>query len=139
LFGIPDIFRLYAGYQARLKALGRLYSRVAAVVRLLEAMADPVARAIANAPLDNEPVTEEEEQALNESRERVQHNRRIPHEQVVELVIVQEGIESYQARCVKRIAWTNPRSLDKITAIGIRSALHRFAASGAGDLTPGRN
>jgi putative component of toxin-antitoxin plasmid stabilization module len=40
---------------------------------------------------------------------------------------------------VKRIAWTDQaradiRSLDKITAMRILSALHRFAASGAGDL-----
>lgn len=31
--------------------------QLAAVVRLLEVMADPVARAIANAPIDDEPVT----------------------------------------------------------------------------------
>jgi L-aminopeptidase/D-esterase-like protein len=66
-----------------------------AVVRL---MADPVARAIANAPIDDEPVTEEEEQALNEAREWLQHNEPIPHEQVLaELGITQEEIESYRA------------------------------------------
>lgn len=39
-------------------------SQVSAVVGLLQAMLDPVARAIADAPLDDEPVTEEERQAL---------------------------------------------------------------------------
>jgi hypothetical protein len=72
--------------------------QLAAVVRLLEVMADPAARAIANAPADDEPVTEEEEQALNEAREWLQHNEPIPHEQVLsELGITQEEIESYQA------------------------------------------
>jgi len=39
-------------------------SQVSAVVGLLQAMLDPVARAIANAPIDDEPVTPEEEQAM---------------------------------------------------------------------------
>lgn len=39
-------------------------SQLTAVVGLLEAMLDPVSRAIAQAPLDDEPVTEEERQAL---------------------------------------------------------------------------
>jgi len=42
-------------------------SQLAAVVGLLEAMLDPVSRAIAEAPLDDEPVTEEERQALARS------------------------------------------------------------------------
>ena len=41
---------------------------------------------------------------------------------------------------MKRIVWTEPakadvRRLDKPTAMHILSALHRFAASGAGDVT----
>jgi hypothetical protein len=39
-------------------------SQVSAVVGLLQAMLDPVARAIANAPVDDEPVTPEEERAI---------------------------------------------------------------------------
>jgi hypothetical protein len=42
-------------------------SQLMAVVGLLEAMLDPVARAIAQAPVDDEPVTEEERQALARS------------------------------------------------------------------------
>ena len=69
-------------------------SQVSAVVGLLQAMLDPVARAIANAPIDDEPVTPEEERAIAESREWLNHNQGIPHEQVLaELGITQEEIE----------------------------------------------
>jgi hypothetical protein len=40
----------------------------AAVVHLLEVMADPVARAIAAAPLDDEPVTEEDRRRFQEGQ-----------------------------------------------------------------------
>jgi hypothetical protein len=71
--------------------------QLSAVVGLLEAMLDPVARAIANAPFDDEPVTAEEEKALAESREWLQHNKPIPHEQVLtELGITQEEIDHFQ-------------------------------------------
>ncbi len=43
-------------------------SQVTAVVGLLRAMLDPVSRAIANAPVDDEPETEEERQAVAESK-----------------------------------------------------------------------
>jgi hypothetical protein len=57
-------------------------------------MTDPVARAIANAPLDDEPLTAEEIKTLDESREWLKHNKGIPHEQVLaELGITQEGID----------------------------------------------
>ena len=42
-------------------------SQVSAVVGLLQAMLDPVARAIATAPIDDEPVTDEERQAVARS------------------------------------------------------------------------
>ena len=71
--------------------------KLSAVVGLLEVMLDPVARAIANAPIDDEPVTEEEEKALAESREWLKHNKGIPHEQVLaELGITQEEIDNYR-------------------------------------------
>jgi hypothetical protein len=41
-------------------------SQVAAVRGLLEVMLDPVARAIANAPADDEPVTEEDRTRFRE-------------------------------------------------------------------------
>jgi hypothetical protein len=43
-------------------------TQVSAVVGLLEAMLDPVSRAIANAPVDDEPETEEEREAVAESK-----------------------------------------------------------------------
>jgi hypothetical protein len=64
---------------------------------MLERLLDPVARAIANAPIDDEPVTEEEERAVAESREWVKHNKGIPHEQVpAEMGITQEEIDNYK-------------------------------------------
>lgn len=58
-------------------------AQVSAVRGLLEAMLDPVSRALANAPVDDEPVSEEEERAVEEAREWLRHNRGIPFEQVV--------------------------------------------------------
>ena len=72
-------------------------SEVHAVCGLLKLMLDPVSRAIANAPVDDEPVTAEEAQALDEAREWLKHNSPIPHEQVLaELGITQEEIENYK-------------------------------------------
>ena len=58
-------------------------TQVAAVVGLLEAMLDPVSRAIANAPIDDEPVTPQEEKAIEEAREWLKHNPGIPFEEVL--------------------------------------------------------
>ena len=43
-------------------------SQLSAVVGLLKAMLDPISRAIANAPLDDEPETERERKAVAESK-----------------------------------------------------------------------
>jgi len=70
-------------------------SQLAAVVGLLEAILDPVAYAIANAPVDDEPLSADEERAVAEAREWLRHNQPIPHEQVLaELGITQEDIEN---------------------------------------------
>jgi len=72
-------------------------SQVAAVVGVLEAILDPVARAIANAPVDDEPLTAADEKALNQAREWSKHNTGIPHEQVLaELGLTREEIERSQ-------------------------------------------
>ena len=42
--------------------------QVAAVVGLLEVMLDPVSVALANAPMDDEPVSEEEARDIAEAR-----------------------------------------------------------------------
>jgi len=72
--------------------------QLAAVVHLLQVMTDPVARAVAHAPVDEEPLTAEEIKALDESRQWLKHNEGVPHEQVLtELGITQEEID----RCNK--------------------------------------
>jgi hypothetical protein len=72
-------------------------TQLSAVVVLLEAMLDPFARALANAPIDDEPVTVEEEKELSEAREWSKHNKSIPHEQVLaDLGITQEEINNFK-------------------------------------------
>lgn len=72
-------------------------TQLSAVVGLLEAMLDPVSRAIANAPYDDEPLSAEEEKELDQAREWFKHNQGIPHEQVLaELGITQEEIERFK-------------------------------------------
>ncbi|MDQ6699391.1 MAG: hypothetical protein M3Z36_04310 [Acidobacteriota bacterium] len=50
---------------------------------MLAAILDPVSRAIANAPIDDEPETEPERQAVAEADEWLKHNKAIPFEQVL--------------------------------------------------------
>jgi hypothetical protein len=54
-----------------------------AVVRLLEVMTDPETVSIGDAPIDDEPVTEEEERAVAASKEWFRNNPGIPFEEVV--------------------------------------------------------
>lgn len=64
-----------------------------AVVRLLEVMTDPEAASIRHAPIDDEPVTEEEERAVAASKEWFQCHPGIPFEEVVaELGLTMEQI-----------------------------------------------
>ena len=58
-------------------------SQLTAVVGLLEAMLDPVARAIAQAPIDDEPETEQERRAVTEAKEWLRHHPGIPFEEVL--------------------------------------------------------
>jgi hypothetical protein len=57
--------------------------QVAAVVHLMEVMLDPVSRKLANAPIEDEEIGEDEEQAVAEAREWLKHNKPIPHEEVL--------------------------------------------------------
>jgi hypothetical protein len=57
--------------------------QLAAVVHLLEVMTDPVARSLANAPLDDEPVSEEEARQVAAARASFDRGEGIPHEQVL--------------------------------------------------------
>jgi hypothetical protein len=71
--------------------------KLTAVVHLLQAISDPLSRSLANAPIDDEPITAEEIKALDEAREWLKHNEGIPHEQVLaELGITQEEIDNYK-------------------------------------------
>jgi hypothetical protein len=58
-------------------------SQVSAVVHLLEVMTDPVARSLANAPVDDEPVSEEEAREIAAARASFDRGEGIPHEQVL--------------------------------------------------------
>ena len=72
-------------------------SQLPEAIGMLEAMLDPVSRAIANAPIDDEPVTAADEKALEESREWLKHNKGIPHDQVLrELGITKEEIDRFR-------------------------------------------
>jgi hypothetical protein len=57
--------------------------KLSAVVGLLEVLLDPFDRALANAEIDDEPVTEEDRRDIEASREWFKHNKGIPFEQVV--------------------------------------------------------
>jgi hypothetical protein len=57
--------------------------QLTAVVGLLEAMLDPVSRAIALAPLDDEPETEQERRAVAEAKKWFQNHPGIPFEEVL--------------------------------------------------------
>jgi len=60
-------------------------SQVAAMVGLLEAMLDPVSRAIANAPVDDEPESEDERRAVTASKAWIDENpgEGISHEELL--------------------------------------------------------
>jgi hypothetical protein len=69
-------------------------AQLSAVRGLLEAMLDPVSRALANAPIEDEEISEEEERAVAEAREWLKHNKPIPHEEVLaELGLTMEDFE----------------------------------------------
>jgi hypothetical protein len=58
-------------------------SQVSAVVHLLEVMTDPVAHSLATAPVDDEPVTEEETREIAAARASLDRGEGIPHEKVL--------------------------------------------------------
>lgn len=54
-----------------------------AVGHLLEVMTDPIARSLANAPVETEPVSAEEAAALDEAHASIERGEGIPHEEVM--------------------------------------------------------
>jgi len=57
--------------------------QIAAVIHLMKVMLDPVSRATANAPVEDEVIGEDEERAVAEAREWLKHNNGIPHEELL--------------------------------------------------------
>ncbi|MBV9268587.1 MAG: hypothetical protein JO061_20630 [Acidobacteriaceae bacterium] len=57
--------------------------QLSAVRHLLETMVDPLSVALANAPVDDEPLTTEDRQAIAEAVEWSKHNEPIPLETVL--------------------------------------------------------
>lgn len=57
--------------------------QLSALVGLLETIVDPVTAALRNAPIEDEEISEEEERAVAESIEWLQHNKPIPNEEVL--------------------------------------------------------
>jgi hypothetical protein len=69
--------------------------QVPAAIGMLQSLLDPVARAIANAPVNDEPLTAADEKALAEAREWSKHNKGTPHEEfLAELGITPEEIDN---------------------------------------------
>jgi hypothetical protein len=57
--------------------------KLTAVVHLLQAISDPVARSLANAPINDERISDEEMRAVEASREWLKIHAPIPHEEVL--------------------------------------------------------
>jgi hypothetical protein len=59
-------------------------SQLVTAVRFLEfMMLDPVARSLATAPIDDQPLSEEGERALNASKEWFERNQGVPHGEIL--------------------------------------------------------
>jgi hypothetical protein len=71
--------------------------QVAAVVHVMEVMLDPLSRKLAQAPIEDEEISEEEDQAVARSKEWFRHNEGIPFEQAVaDLGFTMEQIRNYR-------------------------------------------
>jgi len=57
--------------------------QLAAVVYLLEVMTDPVARSLANAPEEDEPISPEETAAVEAAKIWLENHQPIPHDDVL--------------------------------------------------------
>ncbi len=58
-------------------------AQLAAVETLLKSMLDPLSLRLALAPIDDEPLTEEDRQAIAEANEWCKHNKPMPMEAVL--------------------------------------------------------
>jgi hypothetical protein len=57
--------------------------QLVAVARLLEVLADPVARSIANAPVEDEGITPRMAADLDRARASIERGEGIPHEEIM--------------------------------------------------------
>jgi hypothetical protein len=57
--------------------------KLIAVVHLLHAISDPVARSLASAPVDDEPIGEDESRAVEASKKWLKDHAPIPHQEVL--------------------------------------------------------
>ena len=129
-------------------------AQASAVVGLLEAMLDPVSVALANAPMDDEPVSEEEARDIAEARAAYARRRsRFSPGGPGRLRPDGRGFRAHGTdparrrtasfRSVsmerKKIAWRDQakaqlRAIDQPTALRLLRALAHFAATGEGDV-----
>jgi hypothetical protein len=58
-------------------------AQLSTAVGLLEKIIDPVTLAILNAPIDDEPETDEERAEVAEAHEWFKHNKGIPHDEAM--------------------------------------------------------
>jgi len=72
--------------------------QVSAVVNLLEAMLDPVSVALAIAPIDDEPVSEEEARHITESRAAIARGEVVSNEEV----LAEFGLTTEDFECMGR-------------------------------------
>lgn len=61
---------------------GKVHAALHLLEHLQESETDPVLAALRDAPIDDEPLTEEDLAALREAQEDVAHDRLISHEEV---------------------------------------------------------
>jgi hypothetical protein len=73
-------------------------SQLAIVCRVVQAMLDPVSRAIANAPFDDEPETQQEREAVSAAKKWFENNPNgIPFEEVLaDFGLTLEDIRSFK-------------------------------------------
>jgi hypothetical protein len=58
-------------------------AQLSGLVRFLATIVEPVTTAVANAPVEDEEISDEAERAAAESREWLKHNKPIPMEEVL--------------------------------------------------------
>jgi len=77
----PDFHRERQQAHALLDVLPA--GKLNAVRSLLEVMVDPVARSLANAPVEDEPISAEEAAALDAAHASMQRGEGTPHEEIL--------------------------------------------------------